>query len=468
MRAKTITLILAFFCLLIFVHSQETELDSLKTLYREASSDSIRMNLCLKICRGYFPVNLDSSRKFQEIGFRLAKKRKKSEDLAESYQNLAYIEYGSGNYDSSLAIAFKAVDMYEELGNEMKIAYVYTETLGPLYSRMRQYNKSTALYQKAISIFESPGENMTFDQKLSKAAVLSNMAGPYYRSQNIDSAILCMKAAFSLQEKLSKDTVDNLEIISRMAVTANNLGFLYSENEEYNDGLVYLLKSYELSKENNLDFILISNLNCLSDVYIKLGNYDLALETSLQAYESSKNMNNLGRLKVTSIAVTNAYKAKKDYKNAFKFVQKYMLYSDSLLNETNLKQMSELSTKYETEKKEQENKMLKANNELNNKTIQMQRLLVFLFGGALLFVSILIWMMYRNRKKLKALNIQIQDSQKKTEIANVELKTKSEELEKFNKIMLDREMRIIELKKEANNLAQKSNLANPYPEVGET
>ena len=51
------------------------------------------------------------------------------------------------------------------------------------------------------------------------------------------------------------------------------------------------------------------------------------------------------------------------------------------------------------------------------------------------------------------------------ESANSELQIKSKELEKFNSVMLDREMRIIELKEEANKLAEDQSIEIPYPET---
>lgn len=48
---------------------------------------------------------------------------------------------------------------------------------------------------------------------------------------------------------------------------------------------------------------------------------------------------------------------------------------------------------------------------------------------------------------------------------HLKLSSKIAELEEFNKIMVDREMRIIELKNEVNELALKLGSKGPYPEV---
>ncbi|MCG8632475.1 MAG: response regulator [Desulfobacterales bacterium] len=50
---------------------------------------------------------------------------------------------------------------------------------------------------------------------------------------------------------------------------------------------------------------------------------------------------------------------------------------------------------------------------------------------------------------------------------HIELRHRINELENFNKIMLDREMRIIELKQEVNKLASELERPAPYPEIWE-
>jgi peptidoglycan hydrolase CwlO-like protein len=103
-----------------------------------------------------------------------------------------------------------------------------------------------------------------------------------------------------------------------------------------------------------------------------------------------------------------------------------------------------------------------------------------LLGGLLLIIitAILIGRSYLKQKSSnKKLNEQnnlisnqkeeIETTLGKLEETNKKLEDKGSELEKFNSAMLDREMRILELKEEANKLSKASNSELPYPEIEE-
>lgn len=60
--------------------------------------------------------------------------------------------------------------------------------------------------------------------------------------------------------------------------------------------------------------------------------------------------------------------------------------------------------------------------------------------------------------------IQMEETKARVEV-HLELHQKIIELEEFNKIMLDREMRNIELKTEVNELASQLEIEIPYPEI---
>lgn len=62
--------------------------------------------------------------------------------------------------------------------------------------------------------------------------------------------------------------------------------------------------------------------------------------------------------------------------------------------------------------------------------------------------------------------IQIDETRARVDV-HMQLNNKMQELDKFNKVMVDREMRIIELKEEINKLSSQLGKNIPYPEVWE-
>jgi hypothetical protein len=64
---------------------------------------------------------------------------------------------------------------------------------------------------------------------------------------------------------------------------------------------------------------------------------------------------------------------KGDFKNAFSYQQKFQVISDSLLNEEKAAQLTEMLVKYESSKKDEENKLLQKENEIQKILLDRNR-----------------------------------------------------------------------------------------------
>jgi len=81
-----------------------------------------------------------------------------------------------------------------------------------------------------------------------------------------------------------------------------------------------------------------------------------------------------------------------DIASEAKYLQIHIIYNDSLFQENKSKAITELQTKYETEKKEQENLLLSKENE-------KKQLGIYFSIGGLILLSGLVFMIYRNSKQ---------------------------------------------------------------------
>ncbi|WP_160114290.1 response regulator [Aquimarina sp. AU119] len=130
-------------------------------------------------------------------------------------------------------------------------------------------------------------------------------------------------------------------------------------------------------------------------------------ELSIKLYESLK-YKDFGRLAGASDVIYKSYEKTGDYKKAFDFLKKAMIYNDSAVSINKRNKVEELETKYQTEKKEQEIALLKSQKELAEQQKKSQRNLYMGGMGITTLVGIFLFVLYRNRqktnKKLKKLD----------------------------------------------------------------
>jgi tetratricopeptide (TPR) repeat protein len=142
-----------------------------------------------------------------------------------------------------------------------------------------------------------------------------------------------------------------------------------------------------------------------------------------KALEQSVQQGSLYDLKEAYSVLGEVYKQLGDHKTALEYYEKYVNLKDSLFNSESTAQMAEMQTKYETGKKDAENKLLQEKNDSNAKTIRQQRY----FGIAVAVICVL----------LIAFALLIFRSNKQKQRINHELERKNHLIEEKQKEILD-------------------------------
>jgi hypothetical protein len=91
---------------------------------------------------------------------------------------------------------------------------------------------------------------------------------------------------------------------------------------------------------------------------------------------------------------SDIYERQGKWKNAFEDQKLKYYYRDSIESKEKFEAISEIQTKFETEKKEAENELLKTEKALQASTIQKQQFTLFGTIGGLLFLGIISFLLY--------------------------------------------------------------------------
>jgi tetratricopeptide (TPR) repeat protein len=113
------------------------------------------------------------------------------------------------------------------------------------------------------------------------------------------------------------------------------------------------------------------------------------------------------------------YELKKDYSKALEWHKRETALSDSFFNIAKSEQLTEMETKYETEKKQQDIDKLNKEAQLQEAKISRQNLLRNLIIAVTLFVLLIAGILYRNYKRSQRFNKQLEEQKARLEELDV-------------------------------------------------
>ena len=305
--------------------------------------------------------------------------------------NIGNVFFSQGAYEEALANYFESLSLLNQAGiSEDRLIASRLEKIGLVYEKQGYSDLAIEYYTKALKIYEK------FQDPQSNGRLLQNI-GIIFENLNLpDSSLFYYDLAVS-----EYDGLNNKEFV---AFVNNNIGVIYNAKNEYDTALRYFEKSLDVySKSGNERELAELYFNIGSNHYFR-SNFDQALSFFQKSLENALRTDYLNIETKALSAISDVYKIKNDFPKAYEYLDRYNTMKDSLLNSEKTKVIEELITKYETEKKDAEIKVLTAEQAQNEALIQKRnaenKLLIIgllaLFGA---IIGVILWFVYRARKK---------------------------------------------------------------------
>lgn len=320
---------------------------------------------------------------------RIQEKRKDTLALVMSITNLGNLYMAEGRYDQALAKYLESVRLLEDNGIEnTSLGNVYNN-IGTVYRKQENLTKALNYYQNSFTIYKNIGD------VTDKADVLKNIGTVYNQLGETDSALTYFDLALTEYGDINQ---------AKKAATYFQTGEVHYSNGEYRKALNYYEKAAHIFETFNDDRNLALTYNGIGVCHFFLENYDTAFDYYQRAYEKSVASNYLQVKKNALFNIYEIYEMRGQYEKA---LETYLLYAgkkDSLINEQKNRDILELSTKYETEKKDTEISLLQAEQERNEaliekRTAERRSLFIGVIGLIALIIAIAWWFIYKIRKE---------------------------------------------------------------------
>ncbi|HET8963725.1 MAG TPA: SpoIIE family protein phosphatase, partial [Chitinophagales bacterium] len=185
-----------------------------------------------------------------------------------------------------------------------------------------------------------------------------------------------------------------------------NIGEVYAAQNNTQEALKYRLKSFKIMEEIGSAKDIVTTSLGVGNTYEQKEMFTKALTYYEKSLAKAKQIDYKDGIRLAYGGLATVYAKLKNYQKAYDFNNLYYQEKDSLLNKESLKQMTEINTKYQTEKKEQEIQILTKDQQLKDKTLREQRVIkiALIAGLALLFIlSFTLYNRYRFKQKANTL-----------------------------------------------------------------
>lgn len=267
--------------------------------------------------------------------------------LVIRYNDLGIVNEKLGNYRQALEYHFKALEISEEIGSEERVADCY-HNIASVYYRQSDQKLALEYYSRALKTVKQ------LDDPIGTAAACMNIGIIYHDQRKITQALKYKLRAL----KISEDTMNKRAIIFCSTSVADT----YCAQGAYDSALQYYLRSQSIATRIGDKPNIACNHIGIGTLKFQLNDYDSAfnhLRTGLQIAQKI----GVKKIEIAGYeSLSKLFEARQDYEKALDYHKKYTDLKEEIFNAEKSKQIADMRTRYETEKKEKEAEIYRLKN----------------------------------------------------------------------------------------------------------
>ncbi len=445
-------------CILIlvscFLQAQQNKIDSLQNVLKTAKEDTSMVKTLNLICKQYMVNgNYKLAIEYAQRAEQHSKNINYKKGMAASYNNMGSTYLYIGDYENALANHQKSLKIRIETDDKKGEAASYNN-IGNIYFSQGLYEKALECHLKNLKISED------INDKQLMAAAHNNIGGIYNILGNYNVALDQLSKSLKISEEIGdkkgmsnsnvglgnvfeelgnyekaleshlKGLKVNLEMGDKQGISMcyNNMGNIYEKQGKYAKALEYQLKGLEINEQIGGKQGIATSYNNVGNIYAKQNKLKEAFYYLNQSLIITKEIGSKDGIKDAYGSLSELYNREADYKQAYTYHKLYSDIKDTLLNEQSSKQIAEMNTKYDSEKKDKE--LIKKDAEISKQQAETEKQNLqrnaFIIGFALVLVlAFFIFRGYRQKqnanKLLEEKNILIENQKQLVEEKNLKI-----------------------------------------------
>ncbi len=298
--------------------------------------------------------------------------------------------------------------------DDIKFHVKYVKAIGRIFSRAKNYNKSLKYFKEGIDY------SLKYNDSISISTLYLNAGSVFQNIKQMDSAEM-------YYEKVLQYHPRNLKEDETLATVYINLIGIAVAKGDFDLAEEYGKKSIELHEIRKDTIKLAGAVANMGSLNMYTGDLKASEEYYLKTLDLLDGNTDLKSREVTVTTLDNlsqVYYLLGDYKTGYDYLFESVDIAHKLTVENAAKKITEIEAKFNLEQKENENKLEKEKRE-------KAELLLYIFGGTIVVLLVLIWLFKYN------------SSLKREKLDLVFKQAKIEQVRKLEKIQSDAQIKIL-------------------------
>jgi tetratricopeptide (TPR) repeat protein len=417
----------------------KVKLDSLQNALEHSRTDTGKVRILIALADHYSKLDFIKALDYGRQALTAARNSKNHKAILYSLQNVGNTLIFIGDYEEALKNLLEGYRI--SVDNKMDVESLrILNSIGIVYDRLGKFDQALSYYFNSLDLYnKNVNKNNQLFSVLSIQALYNNIGNIYQTKGDLQSAVEYYNKGLKLS--IEKNDDNNVGII------AGNLGKISMEQKNYPRALEYLKQSMDARERIN-DLPGIAKTSYIYAYYYDgLNDRRHAMEYAKKALDIGEKVGALNTGKIAAMELYEYSKKAGDFKEALAYHELYMKLSDSLINEKNVSQVTQLQLKFEYDKLQKEREI----KDKRARFVYIGSILALIAG---LVIAVLLVIISRNR----TLQVQFQNEKLEQDIdlRNKELATNVMYLVKKNELINGVTNKLLTLKEKLDDKNRES------------
>ncbi|WP_321288397.1 tetratricopeptide repeat protein [uncultured Sunxiuqinia sp.] len=356
--------------------------DSIIRYTQELDNYNLQIEVLQKKIKEIYIAKFDEALRLAHFGYNLALQQNDSINSGDFLRSIGGAYGKKGNIDSASVYYFKALKVLEPTRDSENLGLLYDD-MARLYRKLEQPQRALNYYDKALKLYEESNNLEGIARINNESGVIFRDAGDYKTAnERFEKSLRIQRAR--------KDSVG-------IGYALEFLGYNQLLISDYKKAEDYLLQALSIRQKVGEEFAIMLNYTALGELYKQAKQLNKSIVFFERSNTLAQEIDFLDIQTYNYRQIMDNYESLGNYKLAYENLKVFNLLNDSLYTVQKIKDVEEITTRYETAQKEKQIMEQRAQIAEHQLSLKNRKLEIIGLSSLVIIIALFGYLLYKQQ-----------------------------------------------------------------------